>query len=247
MPASKPPQVLQIVEVLGPAEQGKSRPFKCRAEDGHLYFVKGQQTNRASLWREWICAHLAQALDLPLPPFCLVQIEEVLFEELPADWRGIGCLPAFASRQQANAGWMELGMTQHVPAALQCDVLVFDWWIHNTDRLKGNTNLLWNAENQSLVVIDHNLALAAEFDAEEFQQDHVFAAQWPALAGDLVLQAQHAQRLIDALPAAERACELAPREWLWENSEFDVPARFDRDAAMALLSRCSGPELWRTT
>lgn len=41
-------QVLQIVEVIGPADQGMSIPFKCRAEDGHLYFVKAQQT--ASQW-----------------------------------------------------------------------------------------------------------------------------------------------------------------------------------------------------
>ncbi len=50
----------------------------------------------------------------------------------------------------------------------------------------------------------------------------------------------------DALPAAALAIEQAPQEWLWENSEFDLPAKFDRDRALKALSRCATDELWRT-
>ena len=46
---SQPALVVQIVEVIGPAEQGKSIPFLCGGSDGHRYYVKGQQTNRSSL------------------------------------------------------------------------------------------------------------------------------------------------------------------------------------------------------
>ena len=113
-PATQP--ILQIREVLGPAEQGKSLPFKCVGVDGNLYFVKGQQTNRASLWREWICAHLAQAFGLNIPPFSLVQVDETLHAELPADWRQLGCLPAFGSRQHCGTSWLELGMAPVSPS-----------------------------------------------------------------------------------------------------------------------------------
>ena len=238
--------MLQIMEVLGPAEQGKSIPFKCIAEDGFIYYVKGQQTNRASLWREWICAHVAQAFGLALPPFSLVQVDDLLLTELDPELRAIGSLPAFGSRALTHASWLELGMAPQVPATIQRDVLACDWWVHNTDRQKGNPNLLWNAGQASLVVIDHNLALATDFDAQEFLEDHIFSTQWPGLSGDWVAQAEYARRMSDALPAAALAIERAPQEWLWENSEFDLPAKFDRDRALKALSRCVTDELWRT-
>jgi hypothetical protein len=74
----------------------------------------------------------------------------------------------------------------------------------------------------------------------------VFADQWPALAQDLVTQAQYLQRLSIALPAARKAMALAPAEWLWENSEFDIPTRFDRAEALRVLERCAKPDFWRT-
>lgn len=238
------PPVLQIKEVLGLTDQGRSLPLKCIAEDGNLYFVKGQQTNRASLWREWICGHLAQALGLNIPPFSLVQVPEQLHAELPPDLRQVGWLPAFGSRCHHATGWLELGMAPSVPTMVQRDVLVFDWWVRNSDRLVGNPNLLWDVQNSSLVVIDHNLALAEDFDATDFLEHHVFGSQWGGL--DLVTKAEYERRLTDALPAATSALSFAPEEWMWENSEFDMPANFDGQAALRLLSRCATPELWRT-
>jgi hypothetical protein len=203
-------------------------PFKCIAEDGNLVIVKGQQTNRASLWREWICAHVARAFGLNLPPFSLIQVGEALHAELPADWRQLGCLPAFGSRQHRGTSWLELGMAPQVPKAIQRDILVFDWWVRNGDRLTGNPNPLWDQENQSLVVIDHNMALDPDFGAADFLQHHVFASHWPELAADLVSRAEYGRRLNEALPAAALAVGTAPEEWLWENSEFDLPANFDK-------------------
>ena len=116
---NQPAPIIPIVEVIGPAAQGKSIPFLCGGSDGHRYYVKGQQTNRASLWREWVCGHLAQALGLPLPPFFLVQLDPALVKELPKDQQAIGSLPAFGSREQPHAAWLELGISQRVPAELQ--------------------------------------------------------------------------------------------------------------------------------
>ncbi|MCW7540557.1 hypothetical protein OOT46_22285 [Aquabacterium sp. A7-Y] len=240
------PRILQIVEVLGPSEQGKSIPFKCRAEDGALYYVKGQQTNRASLWCEWISAHLAVALGLPIPPFSLVQVDEALRQELPREWQHIGCTPAFGSRHRSSTAWFEASLVQQVPLPLQQDVLAFDWWIRNMDRLTGNTNLLWDADQKQLVMIDHNLAFDPYFDVAMFREHHVFAAQWPVLCGDLVLQDELLRRMSDALPRARWACDNAPAEWQWANAEMDVPADFDLDKVLALLARGATPELWRT-
>ena len=206
--------MIPIVEVIGPAQQGLSRPLLCVGADDQRYYVKGQQTNRASLWSEWICAHLAQALGLPLPPFSLVQLDPALVRELPKDLQPVGSLPAFGSSEVVHTVWLELGIDHKVAPELQRKVLAFDWWVRNTDRLRGNTNLLWDTAHQSLVVIDHNLAFGNNFDAAEFIDHHVFADRWPALTHDLVEQAQHAQWLHGAMGAAATAFATAPEEWL---------------------------------
>lgn len=61
--APSPTDTVDIVEVPGRAEQGLSRPLRCVGADGDLYYVKGQQPKRSSLWRGWICGYLARALD----------------------------------------------------------------------------------------------------------------------------------------------------------------------------------------
>jgi hypothetical protein len=96
------------------------------------------------------------------------------------------------------------------------------------------------------VVIDHNLALDNDFNAADYLDQHVFADQWPLLVQDLVAQAQYLQRLCQTLPAAHEAIARAPREWLWENSEFDIPTRFDCAEALRMLERCASPDFWRT-
>jgi hypothetical protein len=243
---AKPVHILEIVEVQGPSLQGLSQPYKCIANDGNLYYVKGQQTDRASLWREWISAHLARVLNLPLPPFSLVQVSEALLAELPNEWRHIGAAPAFGSQHHDSTSWFEASLSKKVPPATQQAVLVFDWWIKNSDRVVGNTNLLWDANSEKLVVIDHNQAFDPDFDAQAFCQDHVFANQWGAVNTDFLIQNDWSSRLNAALPQAQWACDNAPSEWRWANAEMDVPANFVPDEALAVLARCATPELWRT-
>lgn len=237
---------MQIVEILGPSDQGKSRPYKCRGEDDAIYFVKGRQTNRASLWHEWICGHLAQRFGLHIPSFEIVEVGEDLLRETPAEWQNLGIGPAFGSRLYPGALWMEVGWVSKVPPNVQRDVLVFDWWIRNGDRLTGNTNLLFDAAARELVVIDHNLAFDRDFKAAEFLSHHVFAAQWAVICSDLVVQADYAQRLSEALEALPLACHNVPSEWHWANAERDVPANFDLKDIQNTLNRCATPELWRT-
>lgn len=237
---------LQIVEILGPSDQGKSRPYKCRGEDGAIYFVKGRQTNRASLWHEWICGHLALRFGLHLPPFEIVEIGDDLLRETPTEWQDLGVGPAFGSRLHPSALWMEVGWVSKVPVNVQRDVLVFDWWVRNGDRLTGNTNLLFDAAAKELVVIDHNLAFDRDFKPADFLSQHVFAAQWSAICSDLVVQVDYAQRLSRALEALPLACHNVPSEWHWANPEMDVPANIGLEDIKNTLIRCATPELWRT-
>lgn len=237
---------LQITEILGPSDQGKARPYQCRAEDGAIYYVKGRQTNRASLWNEWICGHLAKALGLNVPAFSIVDIGPELLAETPPEWKDIGIGPAFGSQRHACALWLEPSLAGMVPLPVQRDVLMFDWWVRNGDRLTGNTNLLWDASAKELVVIDHNLAFDVDFSTADFAAHHVFASQWEAVLGDLVLQAEYAERLAQALGQFPLACGTVPEEWCWANVEQDVPAKLNLEFARQTLLRCESPELWRS-
>jgi hypothetical protein len=235
---------VQIVEILGPSDQGRSRPYKCRGEDDAIYYVKGRQTNRASLWHEWVCGHLAQRFGLNVPAFEIVDVGGDLLRETPADWRDLGVGPAFGSRLYPNAVWMEVGLIDLVPTNVQRDVLVFDWWIKNGDRLKGNTNLLIDAAARKLVVIDHNLAFDMNFSYDEFVAHHVFASNWAGICSDLVVQAEYSQRMSMALEGLAEACHNVPEEWHWANAEMDVPANFELAHVQQVLNRCTTTELW---
>lgn len=235
---------LLITEILEPCEQGRTRPYKCRGEDGWVYFVKGRQTDRASLWHEWICGHLARRLGLNVPPFAIVDITLELLSEAPPAWREMGVGPAFGSRQHPATLWVEQASLDAVPVAMQRDLLVYDWWVRNGDRLTGNTNLLWDVEARELVVIDHNLAFDADFARQSFLVHHVFAHQWQCVTTDLVACAEYVARLSECLDVFDEACQSAPEEWRWANDERDVPANVDLSAIRKILHRCEHPDFW---
>ena len=69
---------LNIIEVLGRSEQGVTRPFICRCDDGCIYFVKGLDSNRESQIKEWVVGSLASDLGLPVAPFSLVYADAAL-------------------------------------------------------------------------------------------------------------------------------------------------------------------------
>jgi hypothetical protein len=237
---------LNIVEIIKQADQGLSSPFLCRGDDGALYFVKGRASGRTSLWAEWLGGHLGQAFGLPIPHFCIADVPAALIRECPTELRPLGSGPAFASRKTEGCQWLELAVSPRVGEALQRDILVFDWWLRNGDRTRGNPNLLWDAAQSALVVIDHNQAFDSDFSIPDFLAHHLFSAQRNAVFGDLAEQARYSERLATALSVWAEACDNVPSEWFWENDEQDVPATFDHTAAKALAARCSSPDFWRT-
>lgn len=236
---------VSIIEIIRPAEQGRSGPYICRGEDGFLYYVKGRNTGRRSQITEWLCAHLATALGLPLPPFALVDIAPELLAETPDAMREVGAGFAFGSREYLHALWFELEQVDKISETLQRGILVFDWWVHNTDRLTHNSNMLWDASKAKLAVIDHNMAFDPEFSPREFLAYHIFGAQAAHVFGDLVEQAQYQSRLRVAFDAWDQACDTVPDDWWWFDDEHTVATDFDLEAARILLRRCELADFWR--
>lgn len=90
---------IEVVEVLGRAKQGITKPFLCKTDDGALYYVKGKGAGRKSLIAEYVCGSLAKSFGLPIADFEMVYVSEQLIDmandEAKSDL-GIGV--AFASK-----------------------------------------------------------------------------------------------------------------------------------------------------
>lgn len=174
-------QIAQIVRVL---QQGVTSPILCKTEDGVEYCCKGFHAGIASLCKEWICANLAKALDLPVPEFEIFDVPLKLFE----NWNKAkgntapvfvhsGCHHVFASRiidcVKDVFNSQELA-DKKVDTAATGRILMFDRIIHNCDRTDWNSNLLMTSGRNPLIyIIDHNSAFDENFERDEFLRSHI--------------------------------------------------------------------------
>lgn len=235
------PLPVALVELIRPADQGMSRPYLGRGEDDALYYIKGRQTDRHSIWSEWICAHLANAFGLRLPPFCLVHVSETLLDEAPhhptAGWCCRSADPHCEPTSQTPARPTVAASSPSLPRWVQTN----GHPVVAASQMPGPHR---DYASPELVVIDHNRAFEPEFDAAFFVEHHVFAGSINGLH-DLAVQAHYATRLAALLPVFDTACDNAPPEWRWANAEQDVSANFDPLSARAQLAQCLNPDFWR--
>lgn len=239
---------IQIVEVIRRSEQGITEPFICRGDDEHVYFVKGRGVGPRSLICEWIAGKLGLAIGLPIAPFSIVDVPEELLElGNGLDLTALGAGAAFGSMGQ-DAMELNAAAIDYVPDAVRRDVLAFDWWVRNGDRILtehgGNPNLLWDPGVRELVVIDHNQAFDPDFDRKKFLDSHVFSQSGPSVFGDMVRRREYNERFRSALEAWDEIRDSLPEEWLFADPEMTVPADFDLDAAYQLLSRHERADFW---
>jgi hypothetical protein len=241
--------MIQIVEIIRRSTQGITRPFVCRGDDDEIYFVKGVGAGRRSQICEWIAGRLGCELGLPIPPFEIVDIPEELVRSGGMEGLSeLGAGPAFGSQRHTL---MELpySAVAEIPPETQWDVLAFDWWVRNGDRTLsaqgGNPNLFWDPETRELLVLDHNQAFDPDFSAADFRDHHAFAAQIPALFGDLVRRQEYAERLEATLKRWEEICDEMPAAWRFADAEETIPADFDSAAAWSQLTLCSKDEFWK--
>ena len=242
---------VQIVEIMGRATQGMTRPFICRVNDGYIYFVKGRGATRRSQICEWIAGQLGMRLGLPIAPFEIVEVSETLLSIASDEARSdLGEGAAFGSRKSTV---VELSRSHigHVPDDVQRDVLAFDWWIRNADRnlteFGGNPNLFWDVEAQSLVVIDHNQAFDPSFSPSQFIDLHVFSGQRHSLFGDWVLRQEYNSRLAAAMADWSAICHTLPAAWWFIDPEETIATEFDLNQVHSQLMQFQNESFWRQT
>ena len=239
---------VEIVEIMGRSEQGVTRPFICRGDDGHVYFVKGRGAGTCSMICEWIAGQLGRRLGLPIAPFEMVEVRaELIAIATRVDMADLGAGLAFGS-QKLPVVELSASHVQYVPDEQQRDVLVFDWWVQNADRTLGeaggNPNLFWDVEHENLVVIDHNQAFDKSFLAPVFAETHAFCHQLPAVTSDGVLQKDYCSRFERAMTGWAAICDTVPPEWWFVDPERTVPTDFDRQAVCRSLMRFQADGFW---
>ncbi len=175
------------------SDQGVSLPFLCKDEEEASWWCKGHLSGEQTQRYEWVCANLAKRLSLPIPDFEIMEVPIHLFNLWqvgnPA-CKDLFVTPSnsfvFASRRVSgcrdlspNSPFLDKG-----DRTLQARILVFDRIIRNTDRTDGNSNVLVNATEEEIHIIDHNLAFNPAFDDKKFLEEHVFRNAFLALAPD---------------------------------------------------------------
>lgn len=239
----------RIIQMVRRSEQGQTRPFLCRDNDGHLYFAKGLNSGWDGLCREYVATRLAQCLNLPVATVCLLDIPPALVEEHhDREAQDLGTGIVFGSRDVSSASenvdelrWSEV---ESIPIELRAAILLFDWWVCNSDRILsekgGNPNLLWASASQELHVIDHNNAFASAENMADFWDDHIFREardRW-----DEAWRQMWQTRLSATLEQLETVWDEMPLEWVDQSAES---GGLTLEKAHALLQRCRDkPDFW---
>ena len=119
---------LLVTAIIHRTEQGITRPFLRRAENGELYFSKGRSIGRRDFIGDWLSSCLAHAFDFPAPEFSLLGMPEILIAESD-DWdiNDLGPGPVFVSREVPNVGDLLHHHLAEVLVDLQRYVIVFYW------------------------------------------------------------------------------------------------------------------------
>ncbi len=168
---------LVVTEILGREAGSILRPLECRASDGERYFIKTRCSDMMPLVCEWVCSSLARALGLRCPPACIAWLPSPLVNE--CIYSDYDLVPgwAFGSKAVELADTFPKAATKGVPIEERQQVLVFDHWINNSDRRDANPNLLWQAPERALWVIDHHLTLSPS-PIRSVIETHIFRDDW---------------------------------------------------------------------
>lgn len=231
----------QVIEIIERCAEGTcvSRPFRVRADDDQLYWIKGCGTgwNRNELCYELLAARIASSLLLPIAEHEVLNVQPAILEFCAVPGiRDLSAGAAFGSLHVNDAISLPPVEVSSVPQELRWGILLFDWWVQNEDRILGetggNVNLLWNPADKQLTVIDHNNAFDRSFDESVFFQNHVFHEERAQIPSAFLLEQKQAfENMTNCFGELIRDF---PDEWVEQD---DRPGDFNPKSVREILSR----------
>ncbi|WP_343215082.1 HipA family kinase [Evansella tamaricis] len=133
--------------------------FEC--EDGQVYVVRPMLgSNNRPLINELVSSKLADLIGLPIPAYQTIYVTKgIIKENKPLN--DIGMLPGI----HFGCQYIKDAVPPSTKTICSCenanklfDMFVFDQWINNCDRHKGNVLIVKNGEKQHFLCIDHERA-----------------------------------------------------------------------------------------
>ncbi len=185
-----------VKEIIARSKQGVTKPFKCRASDGEIYWCKGLQAGVDSLRKEWVCAGILKALGLPVREFCAlecpVELADLWYSESGAhgadsknDFVDNDVKIVFGSLHIESAiDLMEqAGVMKNLDADVVARIFYADRIMRNTDRTKQNSNILLRYDDSwKFYLIDHGNAFNDHYMQQDFKEDHILAESMEGLS-----------------------------------------------------------------
>ena len=178
------PVPVLITEILRRADAGISvNPFICRTDEGLEVYVKPAGSLPESLVSEWLGSSLAREMNLPVADFALCEIPSLLVDSVVGiDTSGLNAGVGFGSFDVGTGSRdMETGDLDRLPPTILAEILAFDLWIQNEDRILsyqgGNPNLVIGSDQEEPFLIDHDSAFDLDFSPSELKRQHLGWAQ----------------------------------------------------------------------
>ncbi|CDT63844.1 conserved hypothetical protein [Vibrio coralliirubri] len=194
-------------------KQGRTEPYLCKADDGKMYVVKGSNATNEGLVKELIVASLGEKFGLPIPPFQIAWVDDLLVEYNSFDLEAGYC---FASLYQPNIQEITYNQLKEVNRQQLRDLFVFDYWIRNNDRNLtehgGNPNFFKDQSSKDTFVLDHNLSFAPDFEVSDHLSQHVSSDSWGQL--ELLDRETYTEKFKEALEDIDSIIEAIPNDWL---------------------------------
>lgn len=239
--------MIEIHEVIRRSDQGVTRPFVCRGADGRQLWVKGRAWSPRELAAEWICARLGQRWGLPLADCSLVSVSDDLIRlSAVPEISSLGSGTGFGSVHAEGSVELDYTDIRKVDTGMRAEILLFDYWIQNGDRILGesggNPNLLWQPHRNQLVIIDHNSAFAADFSSREFFCQHIFyksLTRW-----DAGFREKHQKKMLEFLRHLPDILGTVPEEWFVDDDLTGFSAELARMKRILSRIKMEPEEFW---
>ena len=240
----------KVIFIRERTKMGVTRPFICQTEAGKWVIIKTLAMMPLSqLLAEMFGSILAREIGLPCPEVSFVEVTPESSNYVSAEWRNdLPVSTAFASKFMKNAKIAKTTQAMNINYLDETNqklLYMFDRWILNSDRTAstmgtGNINLLFDEQQQKILVIDHNLA----FDETALFNEHIFSPKNRSWHLDWVDQDTFSKKAIDILSKFNDIYQSIPDNWFPIDDEEHQKMDAEINRIKAILSRITETHYW---
>lgn len=168
--------VVEAYRPISPLKNGVTKPYiiNCSGEEYVVKFTQNPEGDRA-LINEFVCAHIADLLDLPLTKPSLIKVNDEFIQDYGDELKQHvtkNIEPGLHFGTKKIQKVFPINTPQILSRANNKDIIpaiiLFDHIICNKDRDSNGGNLIFDYTNNKIIVIDHTHA----FDIGPLWNDH---------------------------------------------------------------------------